>query len=131
MDFLNFLNTATSLTLITICVGSVAFFGIKSRMRLNYLHIDSWVSNMDITAHEQRFQGSRCKKLFEFYMRRDGVCGLTLKRLYSTVSGRYFEIEITSELCEVTSWSVTLIPEEDALLFLEYVTEPRNDLSAG
>lgn len=131
MDFFNFLSTTTSLTLITICAGSVAFFAIKSRARLNYLHIDSWVSNMDITAHEQRFQGSRCKKLFEFYMRRDGISGLTLKRLYSTVSGRYFEIEISSELCEVTSWSVILIPEEDALLFLDYVAEPSNDLSTS
>lgn len=120
---LSFIGTLISLTLITLGGLHAIFLSYNSRFGKNYRFIDTWISGMDITAHGQRFQGARCKKHFEFYASKDGLFGAVTKRLYSTISGRYFEIEVTSMLCEVTNWKVTLVPADDAAIFLSTVHE--------
>ena len=97
----------------------ILYSSIKSRITANLNAIDQWFSTMDINTNGQRYQGARCQQLFEFYLTKRGLTGLSVKRLYRTKSGRYFEIEITADLSDVVYWKVTPVTAEDALAFME------------
>jgi hypothetical protein len=101
----------------------IAFMARKGRAQSNLVAIDRWFVGMDVTAHGQRYRGDRSTLLFTFYAEKTGMASVTTKRLYRTKSGRYFEMEITSEFSEVVHWKIDPVTAEDGDAFMEMVAE--------
>lgn len=109
--------------LVLVLFLGVALMARKARAQANLVAVDRWFVNMDVTAHGQRYRGDRSNLLHLFYAEKRGIATLSTKRLYQTKSGRYFEIEITSEFCEVVHWKIDPVTKEDGDAFMEMVAE--------
>jgi hypothetical protein len=96
----------------------------RARAQKNLTAIDKWMLQMDVTAHGKRYQGERSTLLYVFNIEKIGLATVKTKRLYRTVSGRYFEIEITSEFSEVNQWDLQQVPKEDGDAFVEDFCTP-------
>jgi hypothetical protein len=118
-----------SYLLALICFLSFCFFIIRSKVSINKKTISAWFFDMDVMVDGQRYRGSRSKEIYEFFFTKQGWCTYTGKKLYQTLSGRYFEIEITSDLCDIIYWKLTPLLEEDVLAFMKKVEEIKEQLS--
>lgn len=102
----------------------------------NSAAIDIWFIKMDIQAHGQRYQGDRSEVLHIFHTEKTGLAKVVTKRLCKTKSGRFYEIDITAEFCEVVGWHVIPLDAIDVQDFLDnlapvVVEEPATILPQG
>lgn len=122
MNILQIVSVAT-------CLGCVWYLIRTRRISRNLAAIDTWVSAMNHTVNGTHFQGHGSTPVYLFYSRREGPFSISSKKLYRTTSGTFFEVEVTAELGTVTHWMITPVSTDDAIRFLEYVSDESEEAS--
>jgi hypothetical protein len=111
------------MSIVTGAVAALSVVAIAHHLRLSMFNsnlkaIRTWVRDMDIVAHGQRYQGSRVETLLTFYVNRPSFGTVTTKYLCRTKSGRYFDLAVTAERSLVTRWTVEQFSADEAAIAL-------------